>query len=344
MRKVYHIEFEKYHGAGNDFLFINYNSVKSVRNIENLKNLSRVLCHRRNGVGADGVVLFDFEKKTRRPRSKKVPNSEITKLLIFNSDGSLAATCGNALRCLGLKLLVEKKWDGKSQLQIMRLVPKFLKHNKVRSQLTQDELFILQDREPFACLVQGVFKAKSCFVDVSVAMGNPVEIKATPLQQGASPFGSAATTYSPVFVSLANPHWVFVSSEFQNFSKKDFVEFGKLAQTQLRDATHQEAVPLANIGMLVPHQQNKESWDLVVYERGAGLTACCGSGAVAARVALEFLNLIPQEKEKTYFKMPGGLVAVSRTTFTSATDKQRILSGPAQKTFTGTISITSPFL
>lgn len=344
MRKVYHIEFEKYHGAGNDFLFINYNSVKSVRNIENLKNLARVLCNRRNGVGADGVVLFDFEKKPRRPRSKKIPDSEITKLLIFNSDGSLAATCGNALRCLGLKLLFEKKWNGKSQLQIMRLVPKFLKHNKVRSQLTQDEHFILQDREPFASLIQGVFKVKSSFVDVSVAMGNPVDVKATPLQADANTGALAVAANAPVFVSLANPHWVFISSAFQNFSKKDFVEFGKLAQTQLRNSTQQESMPMANIGMLVPQQQNKESWDLVVYERGAGLTACCGSGAVAARVALEFLNLIPQEKEKTYFKMPGGLVAVSRTTFTSATDKQRILSGPAQKTFTGIISITSPFL
>jgi diaminopimelate epimerase len=79
-----HFEFWKYHGNGNDFVIIN--------NInENLElNSSQIaqICHRRFGIGADGLILvnksknYDFE------------------MLYHNSDGNLASMCGNGGRCV----------------------------------------------------------------------------------------------------------------------------------------------------------------------------------------------------------------------------------------------------
>lgn len=88
--KEMELEFFKYHGAGNDFvLFDARQSEVSCR----LNALSReqleMLCHRRFGVGADGVMFlesgdegFDF------------------KMRYFNSDGGESTMCGNGGRCI----------------------------------------------------------------------------------------------------------------------------------------------------------------------------------------------------------------------------------------------------
>lgn len=77
------MEFFKYSGSGNDFVFINN------RNNDQHMTPSRVkdFCSRREGVGADGVVLFGSSNKAD------------FSLRIFNSDGSEAEMCGNATRC-----------------------------------------------------------------------------------------------------------------------------------------------------------------------------------------------------------------------------------------------------
>lgn len=72
----------KYSANGNDFVMITANK-KSDRSA-----LARTLCHRQNGVGADGLVVvvphptYDFEWE------------------FYNADGSYAAMCGNASRAV----------------------------------------------------------------------------------------------------------------------------------------------------------------------------------------------------------------------------------------------------
>ncbi len=72
----------KYSGNGNDFILF----VAQER--ADRSALAQKLCHRQNGVGADGLVVvlphavYDFEWE------------------FYNSDGSPAAMCGNASRCV----------------------------------------------------------------------------------------------------------------------------------------------------------------------------------------------------------------------------------------------------
>jgi diaminopimelate epimerase len=75
--------FVKYEGAGNDFILIDDRSLTF-----NANQVTR-LCHRRFGVGADGVVLL------------QPSTTSDFRMRIFNSDGTEAESCGNALRCLG---------------------------------------------------------------------------------------------------------------------------------------------------------------------------------------------------------------------------------------------------
>lgn len=76
--------FTKAHGLGNDFVITDD---RENRYTENLPELARKLCHRRTGVGADGLVFVRKSEKCD------------VRMQLFNSDGSEAEMCGNGVRC-----------------------------------------------------------------------------------------------------------------------------------------------------------------------------------------------------------------------------------------------------
>ncbi|NPA45275.1 MAG: diaminopimelate epimerase [Chlorobi bacterium] len=79
------MRFYKYHGAGNDFILIDNYSGNSL----NLTNSDiRKLCHRRFGIGADGLMIL---------RKHKDYDFEMD---YYNSDGSGGTMCGNGGRCI----------------------------------------------------------------------------------------------------------------------------------------------------------------------------------------------------------------------------------------------------
>lgn len=78
------IPFVKYHGAGNDFVIID--STKSTYPLTQAE--IAFICHRRFGVGADGLMLVE--------RSSEADFY----MRYFNSDGNESTMCGNGGRCI----------------------------------------------------------------------------------------------------------------------------------------------------------------------------------------------------------------------------------------------------
>ncbi len=77
--------FSKYHGTGNDFIIIDNRSFSFDKaNHEFIAHL----CHRRFGIGADGVLLLEPDDETD------------FRMIYFNADGRPGTMCGNGARCL----------------------------------------------------------------------------------------------------------------------------------------------------------------------------------------------------------------------------------------------------
>jgi diaminopimelate epimerase len=81
------IQFTKASACGNDFLIIS-----AAEDDPNLAGISRALCNRHNGVGADGVEwVFSDSQADARVR-------------LFNADGSEAEISGNGTRCVAAEI------------------------------------------------------------------------------------------------------------------------------------------------------------------------------------------------------------------------------------------------
>jgi diaminopimelate epimerase len=74
------MNFAKYHGTGNDFIFVDEVPLDP-------SALARRLCDRHFGIGADGLMFAQASAQAD------------LKMAYYNADGSIAPMCGNGIRC-----------------------------------------------------------------------------------------------------------------------------------------------------------------------------------------------------------------------------------------------------
>ncbi len=92
--------FFKYEGLGNDFVVIDRRGAADVD-----ADLTKRLCDRHFGIGADGVLSILSEDGTAG------------RMVVHNADGSIAEMCGNGLRCV-VKHLAERDGGKPSKLRV----------------------------------------------------------------------------------------------------------------------------------------------------------------------------------------------------------------------------------
>ncbi|QRO00783.1 diaminopimelate epimerase [Archangium violaceum] len=93
--------FFKYHGLGNDFIVLD----RRKTGVDIDAETSRLLCDRRLGIGADGVL------------SLLPSETGFARMVVHNADGSIAEMCGNGLRC-AVKFLVDHSGEKPDRIDV----------------------------------------------------------------------------------------------------------------------------------------------------------------------------------------------------------------------------------
>lgn len=122
---------------------------------------------------------------------------------------------------------------------------------------------------------------------------------------------------APVAVNVGNPHVVFFVDDVAAI---DLARLGPVIEND----------PLfpARINVNVAHVIDRSTIELAVWERGAGLTRACGTGACATAVAAAKRGLTDRI---VTVRLPGGNLSIEWTE-----DDHILMSGPASEAFRGT--------
>jgi len=287
------ISFIKMEGLGNDFIILDDRDGK-IKQHENYSALAKRLCSRHFGIGADGIIL--------------ILNSDSLdhdiKFMIYNSDGSQPQMCGNGMRCFAKylyesKIIPQRKMrvDTKAGTVIPEVIPGLTSGDKDQVQ------------------------------SVRVDMGEPVLLcRDIPFEsQNEKAIEECLTVgdkeYRITAVSMGNPHAVIF---VDNVEKVDIVKVGRSIELHERfpEKTNVEFIEVVNSRKL----------KMKVWERGAGVTLACGTGACASLVAA---NLTDRAEDKAIIHLDGGDLEIHWDKATNHIFK----TGPATLVFEGRIRI-----
>ncbi len=217
------------------------------------------------------------------------------KMRMFNSDGSEAEMCGNGIRCVG-KFVYDKDLTNKTTVKIETLAGiKTLILN------TKDE------------------KVETARVD----MGEPIlEAEKIPVISTEEPVKNLELEaenkkFKFTCVSMGNPHAITIVENTKEF---DVEKYGKVLEVE-------KAFPKkANIEFA--QIIDRQNINMRVWERGAGETLACGTGACATAVAC---NLNGLTDRKVNIELLGGTLNIEW----NETDNHVYMTGPAVTVFDG---------
>lgn len=199
------IPFTKAHACGNDFLIVTEEAAAD----HGLAELTRRLCARNTGIGADGVEFFAWTgEKSGRIR-------------LHNADGSVAEISGNGTRCVAAWMARERGFKA------------------------GDELSIETDAGLRACHVNAIDGGDGGFsVDVTAGMGVPIFVPRTvTLADGTGIGGVEVSTGNPHFVivvddaafAVAGKSWQTIGAEIcvhPDFPQQTNVEFLRVVNSR----------------------------------------------------------------------------------------------------------------
>ena len=290
------MKFTKMHGAGNDFVVLD-----ETRGLLNLSAAQyRFLADRHFGVGADQILSV---------RPAPMPDVDFA-YAIFNADGGEVEHCGNGARCF-VRFARERGLTDKSVLKVQTI-------NRVLTLAMQSDGRVTVDMgAPVFELAQIPFDAAGL---------QPKTVNLWPQWALNMPLADVNSAQAaPVFVavlSMGNPHAVQLV---------DDVDAAPVAQIGPLIEAHPRFAKRVNAGFM--QVISRREIRLRVYERGAGETLACGTGACAAVVAGIRLGLLDTTVN---VQTRGGLLTIA---WSGALDAPVLMTGPAVTVFESEIEI-----
>lgn len=304
------------HGLGNDYVCVNCFEEEVLEPEKTACNI----CRRNYGVGADGLILV-------KPSSKADFYMEM-----YNPDGSRGAMCGNGIRCLAKFVYDNGLTKGRRNILVetdsgVRKLYLHVTGGKV-TEVTVDM------GAPFVCTDDGQiqllkllriqrrnrayrnYKGSSNGTSFDI---NPAVVSSGPKAELQKILVVDNAEFKVINVSVGNPHAVIFCDDLETV---DIKRLGSLIERHedYPDRTNVEFVKVRDSGLI----------EVKVWERGAGETLSCGTGACAACSAAIATGKIMNSAKVI---LPGGELMLS---FNSSTG-HLILRGAVEEVFKGEI-------
>jgi len=265
------------HGAGNDFVLVD----ATRKPFRPAAGVSRKLCDRHFGVGADQVLILE--------RSRHAD----LRMRILNPDGSEAEMCGNGIRCAVL-------------------------YARTRGLVKKDEMSFETRAGIIRPRLIGDGRAR-------VDMGEPVlDAEKIPTRGRGrvieAPFKFDGGRAIVTCVSMGNPHCVLFVDDLAE------VPAGTWGPAIERHPFFPRRTNVEFVQVLGPDRVRATVW-----ERGAGLTLACGTGACAVVVAGVLTGRLRRSATVT---LPGGVLDIEW-----APDNRVFMAGPAAFVFDGNFKV-----
>jgi diaminopimelate epimerase len=282
------MKFAKLQATGNDFVLLDARSMKG-----NWQKLAQAMCHRHLGVGADGLILV------------RSSNTADLKMQMFNPDGSEAEVCGNGLRCFA-KYVIDRQIAPGSCLTVETLAGiRTIEASKFQGKVNRAKVNMGMPRfraEDIPVLIEKQQKSRG-EVDIMSILDYPLTIDKKKL------------TLS--FVSMGNPHAIsFLSHPVADFP---------LSVIGPKIENHPMFPERVNFE--IARVLTRDKIEARVWERGAGETLSCGSGACAIAVVA---RLKGYTENKVDIMLTGGNLTINWDGVGEV-----YLSGPVEEVFTG---------
>jgi diaminopimelate epimerase len=292
------LPFTKVQGLGNDFVVVDLRGAPGGADATAAQDpaIVRAICDRHFGVGADGVLAI-------------LPGANgVARMRVLNADGSEAEMCGNGIRCVA-KVLYEAD-----------------------PSLRQTVLKIDTGAGLLACEMTAI----GGHVDsVTVEMGRPRfargEIPMAPGGEGRAvreTITASGRAFRFTAISMGNPHAIIFVDDPAEDLMKLATTFG----------------PEIEVAPTFPRRTNVEfarvrpdaQIDLVVWERGCGITLACGTGTCATVAAAAVEERLPRGREVPVH-LPGGTLFI-----TVAPDDAGVrMRGPATTVFRSELDLAA---
>jgi diaminopimelate epimerase len=254
----------KGHGTENDFVLLPDADGRVHGALD--PSFVAALCHRRRGLGADGVLRV-IRTESLRPLDSTIPATDAEWFMDYhNADGSLSEMCGNGIRVFARYLFDE------------RLAP-----SPVTIGTRGGDRVVVDNGN-------GTYSVEMAVADV----GGTSKVT---IAEGQA--------FEATEVHVGNPHAVVAVTSLD--------DAGALTtQPGFDPAVYPDGVNIEFVRVIAP-----DHISIRIHERGSGETRSCGTGAVAAAVALG--------SAETRVDVPGGSLQVVRRP-----DGTTVLTGPAE--------------
>ena len=281
--------FRKYHCLGNDFVLVDHRHSPA---LTLSADAAIEICDRNFGVGADGVIALLPADAVPSHGSSNTPAD--FGMRIINSDGSEPEMCGNGIRCLArfISDLGISPQDGAYRIATLAglMVPRLQADGMVQVEMGSPHLLA---------------------AEIPTTLVDPTQkVVEVPIQV-------AQQDWLVTCVSMGNPHAVVFVDDVAA------IDLAGVGSQFEHHAAFPQRINTEFVQVLDPKRAKMRVW-----ERGAGATLACGTGACAVLVAGVLTGRL---ESAATIELPGGSLHIEW----DQARQQVLMTGPAQQVFQG---------